>query len=182
MKPLTQTLKRMLSALAAADAGEMLGRRAKARYLGGDAAAMPASAAAPSEPTVAAKRKQVALWLSEMPTQAALAYALSSCQRMDMDLLILHTGKLRAQALLAAYGDTFESANVHIDIQAIEGAEQEALFSYIEQHPRIAFLVMGNPQQAMTAQAAMPPVPLVVVTSTQAEAETGTSQKRAAAA
>ncbi|MBI5938257.1 MAG: hypothetical protein HY850_10460 [Betaproteobacteria bacterium] len=172
MKPLTQALKKMLSALAAADAGEMLGRRAKARHLGGDAAQAPAAAAP--------KRKQVALWLSEMPTQAALTYALSSCQRMDMDLLILHTGKLRAQALLAAHGNTFESANVHLDIHAIEGAEQEALYAYIERHSRIAFLVMGSPNQAMTAQAALPPVPMVMVTPAEAEADIAPRQAAAA--
>lgn len=182
MKPLTQTLKKMLSALAAADAGEMLGRRAKQRYLADQPAPALPDAAVPVAPAAAPKRKQVALWLSEMPAQEALSYALSSCQRMDMDLLILHTGKLRAQALLAEHGETFESAGVTVDIQAIDGSEQRALFDHVERHPRITFLVMGNPNQTMTDQSAMPPVPLVVVTSTQAEAETGISQKQAAAA
>lgn len=173
MKPLTQTLKKMLSALAAADAGEMLGRRAKHRHLSGyPAQPGPAAAAAPSEAAAAPKRKQVALWLNEMPTQAVLSYALSSCQRMDMDLLILHAGKLRAQALLATHGEAFEAAEVPVDIKALEGAGQATLFDYIERHPRIAFLVMGDPSQAMTEQTAMPPVPLVVVTSAQAEAQT----------
>lgn len=180
MKPLTQTLKKMLSALAAADAGEMLGRRAKHRHLSGHPAQPGPVAATPAQATPAPKRKQVALWLSEMPTQAALTYALSSCQRMDMDLLILHTGRLRAQALLAAHGDTFESANVHLDIHAIEGAEQEALYAYIERHSRIAFLVMGSPNQAMTDQTALPPVPLVVVTPAEAEADIAPRQTAAA--
>jgi hypothetical protein len=185
MKPLTQTLKKMLSALAAADAGEMLGRRAKHRHLSGHPTQPgPVTAAVPSEAVAAPKRKQVALWLNDMPTQAVLSYALSSCQRMDMDLLILHAGKLRAQALLAAHGDAFEAAEVPVDIKAIKGAGQATLFDYIERHPRIAFLVMGDPSQAMTDQTAMPPVPLVVVTTAQAEvqAEVEPFPSRAAAA
>ncbi|TCS72373.1 hypothetical protein EDC61_10527 [Sulfuritortus calidifontis] len=172
MKPLSQTLKKMLSALAAADAGEMLGRRAKHRHLSAYPTQPGPVAAAPAEPIAPPKRKQVALWLHDMPTQAALNYALSSCQRMEMDLLILHTGKLRAQALLAAHGAAFEAADVPVEIAALEDAGQATLFDYIERHPRIAFLVMGDPSQAMTDQTALPPVPLVVVTSAQDAART----------
>lgn len=181
MKPLTQTLKKMLTALAAADAGEMLGRRAKARYLNDLNGDTPqARPQAQATPPAMPKRKQVALWLADMPSQAALNYALSSCQRMDMDLVILHGGKLRAQALLAAHGDAFETAGVITDIQAIDGTEQNALFKYIERHSRIAFLVMDDASQSALSQAAMPPVPLVVVSTVQAAAETEPKQVVAA--
>lgn len=177
MKPLTQTLKKMLAALAAADAGEMLGRRAKHRYLGNDDA-MPATTT--TSPTAAPRRKLVALWSTDLPTQAALNYALSTCQRMDMDLVVLHGGKLRAQAMLAAYGDAFEAAGVTVDIQIIDNAEQNALFSYIERQSRIAFLVMDDANQSVLSQTAMPPVPLVVVSAAQTAGET--EQKQAVAA
>ena len=128
------------------------------------------------------RRKQVALWLKELPTQAVLDYALSSCQRMDMDLLILHAGKPRAQDLLATHGAALEAAEVQTDIQALEGGDETALFRHIERTPRIAFLVMGNADAMELGRGrAMPSVPVVVLASTEAKTEQHSPAKAIAA-
>ncbi len=98
MKWLSKDLKRALGALAAADAGEMLDRRAKSRYLvDRQPAAQPQEVAETAETAEAAphvrKRRQVALWLNGAPVGALLDYALATCQRMGMDLLLLHPNR-----------------------------------------------------------------------------------------
>ena len=181
MKKLTQDIKHALGALAAANAGEMLNRRAKNRYLAPQQTSQPqpVAAAAPAVTPPAPKRQQVALWLREIPGKAVMSYTLATCQRMDMELVIIHAGKLRAQALLAEHGDALAEAGVKVDIQAIDNAEEETLYRHIERNTRIAFLVMDSPDailkpQAATGQrrAAVPPVPLVVVTTPQTETDT----------
>lgn len=190
MKQLKRNLKQAVNALSAAHAGEMLHRRGKQRQLGPNtphqampSAVVPARDVMPAAAT-AIRRKQVALWLKALPSQAVLDYALSTCQRMDMDLLILHAGKLRAQELLASFGDLLEDANVETDILVLDGADESALFRHIERTPRIAFLVMGSAdalEKPLGQGRTMPSVPVVVLTSAETKVERGT-QARALAA
>lgn len=176
VKQLKQNMKHAINALASANAGEMLGRRAKQRHFIAQGTTQAQPQATP-ETTMTPKRKQVALWLQEMPSKAVLSYALSTCQRMDMDLVIIHSGNLRAQSLLASHGEAMEATDVMIDIQALDNAEEATLFNYVKRNSRIAFLVLGSADSLMKPQGsagkrpiAMPPVPIVVVTSSESEA------------
>lgn len=188
MKEIKRNIKQAINALSSAHAGEMLHRKGKHRQLHHSATtpAIPSVASKEVAPVAAPviRRKQVALWLKDLPTRAVLDYALSSCQRMDMDLLILHAGKPRAQDLLSTFGEVLEGANVQTDIQALEGADEATLFRHIERTPRIAFLVMGNAdalEQPLGQSRVIPPVPVVVLASAETKADQDNLAKAIAA-
>jgi hypothetical protein len=183
MTAFKNTLKQAFNALSSAYAGEMLSRKEMQRQLQSPAA-VPAATTAATAGVPAVRRKQVALWLTDLPARSVLDYALASCQRMGMDLLILHAGRPRAQELLAAYGEMLENANVAVDIQSLENAVAATLYRHIERTPRIAYLVMGNADTVMKPAGqpfVTPPVPVVVLAESAVAAEQDAGQQAIAA-
>lgn len=166
MKRLTKDLKRALSALASADAGEMLPRRAMHRHLAA-AGHNPAGTQTPTANPV--RRRQIALWLTGAPAQSTLDYVIGTCRRLEMDLVLLHPEGVHADPVSEA---TLTDAGVHYKTHRITGDPRQALLKHLDLHHQIAFVVFsGNDPllQALTEEFARKshgmrtPVPFVVV-------------------
>lgn len=181
-------LNTVAQGLSAAHAGEMLlSNPAAAQVLRAPGSApVPAAPASPAQSTVArpVRRKLIALWLTEVPDQAVVRYALSTSERMGMDLILVHPAKVHTQDIVTGMGDLLENAPVSISIHALDTTDEDALFDYVEATPRIAMLVMGNPHSRVRSwdhRSAFSPVPVVIVASAESDAGSAeTSQVLAA--
>lgn len=173
MTKLTEEIKRMLNALAYADAGENLTLRQKARYLDRDletAAAPPASAPDRVQPTSA--RRQVALYMgSELPADM-MHYVVQTCARLKHGLTVLtFQSDSAARALLDPYADTLESAGIAMQRVRLSGEPLPGLARYLRRHPEVAFLAcnetgyLGRGFLNGTQRQDMLPVPVVLVAS-----------------
>lgn len=130
MKKLSEHLKQALSALAAADAGEMLTLRQKDRVLHRPDLGLPAY------------RRQVALWGEAAPGKEALDYALAACKRLDAGLLFLHGEDTDTSWIHARL------RNLAVETAPLAGRPEEALRAYLATHSRVAFLVLDGADAA----------------------------------
>lgn len=154
MKKLTQHLKQALSALAAADAGEMLTRRQMARVLHSREGTVVGTTITPS-------RRKVALWAGHSLSKQALGYAMSACTRMDADLCVLHAQSADTTRLRKTLGDST------LQIVALSGRPEAALRHFLATHPQVAFLVLDGDDHAshtLAQRTGNHVVPMVVVT------------------
>lgn len=154
MKKLTQHLKQALSALAAADAGEMLTRRQMTRVLHSREGTMAGTAITPP-------RRKVALWAGHCLSRQALDYALSACARMDADLCVLHAQSADTARLRKTLGGST------LQIVALSGRPEAALRHFLATHPQVAFLVLDgddHTSHTLAQRAGNHIVPMVVVT------------------
>ncbi len=176
MKTMTQVLKQILNALAAADAGEYLMLSQKARYLD----------SAPTQPTpqptvkpasAQSPQKQVGLYLGSELSPHTADYVLQMCQRMDYGLTVLTLQpEARARDLLAPLVQTLKEAGIALRVRSLEGEPLAALSRYLRRHPEVAFLACNetgflgwklvNGTQTSNAL----PIPVVLVTPRGADA------------
>lgn len=148
VKKLTQQLKQALAALAAADAGEMLTRTQKDRYL----------VSRVDKPE--SHRRQVALWASADLSKAALDYTLAACRRMDAALTVLHMENTDVSALRDRLG------RQPARFVALGGRPEAALRDYLAANARVAFLVLDGDAPGvggLAMRAGNPGVPVVLV-------------------
>jgi hypothetical protein len=158
MKKLSQHIKQALAALAAADAGEMLPRRDMAAYLI-DRDDLTADDAPP--------QRQVALWMGGAHHAEALAYALSTCRRLQAGLTVLLPGAPLPLADQNQIRQGLAGAGLIWRQVTLEGDLKTVLPDYIRVHPQVIFLVVSA-EDAATLDFAQRQgglgVPLVMVT------------------
>ncbi len=138
---LTQEIKRMLSALAYANAGDYLSRRQKGEVLSGGKVrvARPEVAAAPEV------RPQVALYLgAELPAEV-MQYVVQTCVRLRHGLTVLtFQSAPDAEALLAPYRPALAEAGIAPRVEVLVGEAPAALVRALARRPDVAFLVCNE--------------------------------------
>ena len=176
MIKLTEELKRMLNALASADAGEFLTLGQKTRFLSRKAGAVdsiPADAGVPAR--TASEGKQVAMYMgSELPADM-MHYVVQTCDRLKHGLTVLtFQSDSAARALLAPYASELASAGIAMKTVILSGDPVSGLARYLRRHPEVAFLAcketgyLGRSFLNGTQRQDVLPVPVVLV-ATQEE-------------
>ena len=171
MIKLTTEIKRMLNALAFADAGEGLSLSQKTQILSskpGAKNAIPASTPAPIQ--ASGERKQVALYMgSELPTDM-MHYVVQTCGRLKHGLTVLtFQSDSAARALLAPYADELAQAGITMKTVLLTGDPVSGLARYLRRHPEVAFLAcketgyLGRSFLNGTQRQDVLPVPVVLV-------------------
>lgn len=171
MTKLTEVMKRMLNALACADAGEYLSLHQKIGYLNeksGAGNAYQAPAAMPPQAT--RERQQVALYLgSELPAEI-MHYAVQTCGRLKHGLTVLtFQSDSTARALLNPYANELADAQIAMKIVPLTGDPVSGLARYLRRHAEVAFLVcketgyLGRSFLNGTQRQDVLPVPVVLV-------------------
>lgn len=171
MIKLTQEIKRMLNALAFADAGEGLSLSQKTQFLNRNTAAenaIPAGTAAPVQ--AKNERQQVALYMgSELPADM-MHYVVQTCGRLKHGLTVLtfQTGGT-ARDLLSPYTDELAAAGITMKMVLLAGDPVSGLARYLRRHPEVAFLAcketgyLGRSFLNGTQRQDILPVPVVLV-------------------
>lgn len=172
MSKLTDDIKRMLNALAFADAGEYLTLPQKDRFLkrgtGVEITPVTTVQAAPST----RPRQQVALYMgSELPADI-MQYVMQTCARLKHGLTVLtFQPDSTADTLLAPYADALKSEDIAMQVVTLSGDPVSGLARYLRRHPEVTFLACNetgylgrsflNGSQRQDAL----PVPVVLVAS-----------------
>ncbi len=177
MTALTDTLKKMLNALAFADAGENLTGLQKARVLsqgldGGSAPDKTAVVVAKSIPSAVNGCRQVALYMgSELPAEM-MNYVMQTCVRLKHGLTVLSfQTEGSAQAALTPYIENLKSTGVAMQLVTLTGDPVPGLARYLRAHPEVAFLAcketgyLGRSLLNGTQRQSALPVPVVLVES-----------------
>jgi hypothetical protein len=163
MKRLADQIKQALNALAYADVGDPIGRRAK--Y----AALNPGQEAAPAPAHAATGRKLIALGVGDVLPAEVMTYVRGACLRMHADLLLIATDADRVRALLAPY--LADLRGIQCQTEEIGGATRRAVVRVLQQRANILFAVSGTPDDPVRALLrgrrglleAKTPVPVVMV-------------------
>ncbi len=182
MIKLTEEIKRMLNALAFADAGEYLTPRQKTVYLNRTAGGVDAIQADTSvlEPATR-ERKQVALYMgSELPADM-MHYVVQTCGRLKNGLTVLtFQSDSKARALLAPYAGELEDAGISMKIVLLTGDPVSGLARYLRRHPEVVFLAcketgyLGRSFLNGTQRQDTLPVPVVMVATHKESAQNAT--------
>lgn len=169
---LTQDIKRMLDALAHANAGDYLSPTQKARQLAGAGPAVESGALAPLR---AATRPQVGLYLGSELSAEVMQYVVQTCARLRHGLTVLtFLGEAEAQALLTPYRPDLEAAGIEVALVVLPGEPPASLAQGLRRHPEVAFLVvneagyLGHGLLHGTQRHGGMPVPVVMVAAQQA--------------
>jgi len=179
MIKLTQEIKRMLNALAFADAGEYLTLRQKTDYLEHKPGASNAiEAATPTPIQSAPERQQVALYMgSELPADM-MHYVVQTCGRLKHGLTVLtFQSDAAARALLSPYADELAAAGITSKTVLLTGDPVSGLARYLRRHPEVAFLAcketgyLGRSFLNGTQRQDILPVPVVLVATHEENAK-----------
>lgn len=179
MIKLTEEIKRMLNALASADAGEYLTLRQKMDYLNQKAGAdNPIQAAAPVPTQATSERQQVALYMgSELPADM-MHYVVQTCGRLKHGLTVLtFQSDSAARALLSPYADELATAGIAMTTVLLTGDPVSGLARYLRRHPEVAFLAcketgyLGRSFLNGTQRQDILPVPVVLVATHEESAK-----------
>lgn len=173
MVKLTEVIKRMLNALASADAGEYLSLHQKTDYLDqkfGAGHALQAGAPVPVPTQATRERQQVALYMgSELPAEI-MHYVVETCGRLKRGLTVLtFQSDSTARALLSPYADELAGAEIAMKIVPLTGDPVSGLARYLRRHSEVAFLVcketgyLGRSFLNGTQRQDILPVPVVLV-------------------
>ena len=173
MVKLTAVIKRMLNALASADAGEYLSLHQKIDYLNqksGTGNALQADTLVPVPTQATRERQQVALYMgSELPAEM-MHYVVQTCGRLKHGLTVLtFQSDSTARALLSPYADELADAKIAMTIVPLTGEPVSGLARYLRRHPEVAFLVckeigyLGRSFLNGTQRQDILPVPVVLV-------------------
>ena len=172
---LTDDIKRMLDALAYANAGDYLTLPQKDAVLKDApvAAAGPASAAAPA--TATARRPQVGLYLGSEISADVMQYVTQTCARLRHDLTVLtFESETEARVLLAPYQAMLDKVGTALSVVVVSGEPPAALARALRRRPEISFLVcneagyLGHSLMAGTKGKDAMPVPVVMVAANDA--------------
>lgn len=165
---LTHSFKRMLDALAYANAGENLTLRQKDAQLAGK----PVVTAQPTPAVPAATRPQVGLYLGIDLPEDVMQYVVQTCARLKHGLTVLtFQSENDAKALLAPYEAELSEAGIELRLVALSGEPLAPLAQALRRRPEIAFLVcnesgyLGNGLLKGRVRKDALPVPVVLVTS-----------------
>lgn len=173
---LTDDIKRMLDALAYANAGDYLTLPQKDRVLKG----CPAPASAESTATVAPlapppRRPHVGLYLGSELSPEVMHYVTQTCVRLRHDLTVLtFESETEAHSLLAPYQAMLDKAGTGLSFVVVSGEPPAALARALRRLPEIAFLVcneagyLGHSLMAGTQGKHVMPVPVVMVATNEA--------------
>lgn len=174
MKALTETMKKMLDAMAHADAGEYLTRREKARILGQKSGPVNLAPATPEPAAVRANSnaRRVALYVgSELPAEV-MDYMIETCARLRHELTVLtFQSESAGKALLQPYQQALAAAGVDFQMVTLNGDPISGLQRYLRSCPEVAFLAckdsgyLGRSYLNGTPGKNAMPVPVVVVTT-----------------
>jgi hypothetical protein len=172
---LTDDIKRMLNALAYANAGDYLTLPQKDRVLQGSAA--PASEPTPAAAVPAPKRPQVGLYLGSEISAEVMHYVAQTCARLRHDLTVLtFESEAEARGLLAPYQAMLDQAGTELRVVAVSGEPPAALARALRRRPDITFLVcneagyLGHSLMAGVQGKDGMPVPVVMVAANEAAA------------
>ncbi len=145
MSKLTDDIKRMLSALAFADAGEYLTLPQKDRLLKQGTSVEITAAATAERSQPARARQQVALYMgSELPADI-MQYVVQTCARLKHGLTVLtFQPDSTAQALLDPYTDILKSEGIAMQVVSLSGDPVSGLARYLRRHPEVAFLACNE--------------------------------------
>lgn len=138
---LTAEIKRMLNALAYANAGELLPARQKYRVIAGGSA--PTAAI---EPTAANKAgPQIGLYLGSEISSDMMQYVIQTCTRLKHGLTVLtFQGEADARNMLKPYQADLEAARIGVQLSVLGGEPPSALIHALRKRPEIAFLICNE--------------------------------------
>jgi len=179
---LTQDIKRMLNALAYANAGDYLTPTQKAHVLSGTAAqTVPATPAVPAEAEASSgARPQVGLFLGSELSLDSMQYITQTCARLRHGLTVLtFLNESEAQELLTPFRPMLEAADIALRLVVVHGEPPAALASALRRRPEVAFLVcneagyFGQGLISGNKRGDGMPVPVVLVASHTDVAELG---------
>lgn len=139
---LTEEIKRMLNALAYADAGECLSARDKARVIAGS---QPAPSAVVAPAPAATVGPQVGLYLgSELPAEI-MQYVIQTCARLKHGLTVLSLpAETEARKLLAPYQAELDENGIALRVTPLTGEPPSSLIRALRRLPEVAFLVCNE--------------------------------------
>lgn len=138
---LTAEIKRMLNALAYANAGELLPARKKYRVIAGGTA--PTTAAEPMPATKAGP--QIGLYLGSEVSSDLMQYVMQTCTRLKHGLTVLtFQGEADARNLLKPYQAELEAAHIGVQLNVLSGEPPAALVHALRKRPEIAFLICNE--------------------------------------
>ncbi len=172
---LTDDIKRMLNALAYANAGDYLTLPQKDRVLQDSAAPASVDATAAAGPAApAARRPHVGLYLGSELSADVMQYVTQTCARLRHDLTVLtFESETEARALLAPYQAMLDKAGTGLSIVVVSGEPPAALARALRRRPEIAFLVcneagyLGHSLMAGGQAKDGMPVPVVMVAANE---------------
>ena len=174
MKKMTQEIKRMLEALALANAGDHLSRRQKSRLIAG----RPAPEAKPEPPVVKLQQPQVGLYLGSELSADVMQYVVQTCTRLKHGLSVLSfQSESEVETLLAPYQEGLAEAGIETRVAILTGEPPAALVHALRRRPDIAFLIcnesgyLGRSLIKGTVRQDSIPVPVVLVTAGEAAAQ-----------
>jgi hypothetical protein len=181
MKKLTRTVKKMLDAMAFADAGENMTLRDKSKLLDkapGDFVKAPVTAGRARGAT-GSNARRVALYLgSELPPEV-MDYIIQTCVRLKHELTVLTFGPENASlALLQPHEQALQAAGIDMQLVTLKGEPLPVLSRYLRGHSEIAFLAckdsgyLGRSYLTGIQQKNALPVPVVVVATQEGSAAT----------
>lgn len=170
MKKLTEDLKRILNALAHANAGDYLSPRQKRRALG--LTSEPAPAARPKAGAPSVTRPKVGLYLGSELSADLMQYVVQTCSRLRHDLMVLtFLSEGEALALLAPYQAMLDAAGIQQGLATLTGEPPADLARALRRRPEVAFLVcnesgyFGHGLLNGARSNSSMPVPVVLVTA-----------------
>lgn len=138
---LTAEIKRMLNALAYANAGELLTSRKKYRVIAGGSAPTPAV-----EPMPATKTgPHIGLYLGSEISADMMQYVIQTCVRLKHGLTVLtFQSEADARNLLKPYQAELEAAHIGVQLSVLSGEPPAALIHALRKRPEIAFLICNE--------------------------------------
>ena len=138
---LTAEIKRMLNALAYANAGELLPARKKYRVIAGGTAPTPVI-----EPVPTAKAgPQIGLYLGSEVSSDMMQYVMQTCTQLKHGLTVLtFQSEADARNLLKPYQTELENAHIGVQLNVLSGEPPAALVHALRKRPEIAFLICNE--------------------------------------
>lgn len=173
MKKMTQEIKRMLEALALANAGDSLTRRQMSRHLAGK----PAPESKTPAPVATSQQPQVGLYLGSELSADVMQYVIQTCTRLKHGLSVLSfQSENEAQTLLAPYQEALAEAGIEMRVAILTGEPPAALIHALRRRPEVAFLIcnesgyLGRSLITGAVRQDSMPVPVVLVASKEGTA------------
>lgn len=181
MTRLTEALKKMLNALAVADAGEYLTSTQKNQYLfQARGTTPPFATSAPVQVDNAAaaegarSKRRIALYMGMELRADMMEYVIQTCTRLDHDLTVLTIESNQAVCgMLDPFRDALKAEDIDLRVHYLTGDPIRGLGRYLRGHPEIAFLAckdtgyLGRSILKGTQRQNALPVPVVLLGDAQ---------------
>lgn len=183
MNRLVDQIKQAFDALAFADIGERVGRRAMYEALCPDHAQDQASTPACPTPT-ASSRRLIALGVGEFLAPAVMTYAIGACHRMNAELLFLTLNATRLREQITPYRD--ELGTIGCEAEELPDTARRTLLGVLAKRSNVLFAVSGGQDDPVSVLVrgkrglldGRTPVPVVVVSPEPRKKTTQTTCSR----